>query len=131
MVRIGVAFEADILEELSYHEKDARGTHCLYLLDDFVQPSKDKEDWGHLCMVIDLCGPSVASLRTTAGRFSISLLKKILLDVLGGLHHLHSLGIVYTDLRLENIMMDLATGPHTLDIETFIKANPSERHPSE
>ena len=82
--------------KISLAEKDATKTHCLSLLDTFVQPGKDEGDGKHLCIVTNLLGPTVASFRHSTGQFAIPLLKKILRDVLKGLDHLHSFGIAHT-----------------------------------
>ncbi|KAL5512707.1 hypothetical protein ACEPAG_2973 [Sanghuangporus baumii] len=130
-VKKGLVRELDMLRLLSSCKNGWRDTHCLFLLDDFIQPGRYESDGEHLCFVTDPFGPSLSAFMNAGYRFTKPLIKKILLDILVGLDTLHSVGIVHTDLTSSNILVGLENDGHRFDIDSFIKAHPSERHPPE
>ncbi|KAL5482914.1 hypothetical protein ACEPAI_9509 [Sanghuangporus weigelae] len=130
-VKNGKMHELEILRCLSSQGKGMCDTHCLVLLDDFIEPGKGKGDGEHLCTVTDALGSSVSGFRRAIGGLTKPLTKKILRDTLKGLESLHSLGIVHTDLHPSNILADLGYGPHSFDIGAYLNSSPPERHPPE
>lgn len=61
---------------------------------------------GHLRLVLKLCdGGTVAELIQRAGALTLDQVLSILVQVLAGLGHLHSLGVVHRDVRADNVLV--------------------------
>ena len=77
--------------------------------------------------------PLIKSIRVTGNErkvLPLPLAKRILLHTLRGIAHMHSLQIVHTDLKHDNIMFD--TGSLTQDdFAALIEADPPRYHPPE
>ncbi|KAK0464509.1 kinase-like protein [Desarmillaria tabescens] len=85
--------------------------HCLGLMSHFTVPGKLEGQ--HLCLV------------TKDPRWRP---KRILLHLLRGIAHIHSRGIVHTDLKHDNIFFD--TPLSTDDFDKLLASDPSRRHAS-
>ena len=57
------------------------------------------------CIVFELLGDSIDNLFYQENDIvSLELFKKVILDILKGLNHIHQKGIIHTDLKLDNIL---------------------------
>ncbi|KAL5482908.1 hypothetical protein ACEPAI_9503 [Sanghuangporus weigelae] len=127
----GLSSERDVLRKISSCGEGFREMHCLSLLDDFTQPVKDDRDEEHICLVIDPLGLFSIPARAPGDIDILLLVKKLLVNTLKGIHHLHSLRIVHTGIHPSNILMDLESRPDSLNIEAFLKFRPPEKYPPE
>ena len=91
-LKSGHVRELDILRCIS---EDTTGTHCLHIVEEFIQPGKEG-DGEHICVVTDPLGPSLDALYGDGYEFTLPVLKRIFQDVLIGLRHLHGRGIAHT-----------------------------------
>ena len=147
-VKAGRLAERDVLRRLRLLGNGWKDTDTPFLLDEFVQPGKNEWEGKHLCLVTDPFGPSLSILRSSGYVFTKPIIKRILLQMLNGLDHLHRAGIAYTgedhilsmdtyttndhlDLTLSNILVALEADTEHFDIESFIKEHSAERHPPE
>lgn len=123
----GLVWEADALRLLSQRPVSP---HCSLLLDEFALEGRGSSG-SHHCFVLPLYGGDVKSLMKSRqyAPLPFSLVKRIALHFLRGLAHLHTRGVVHTDLKHDNIFFD--TRLSDADIEAYIQREPSRRHPSE
>jgi serine/threonine protein kinase len=71
----------------------------------------DKAPNIHPCIIFNLCGDTVSSLlkyckKNYGGGLPLPMVKKIMRDVFSGLSYLHSIGIIHTDIKLSNLLLD-------------------------
>lgn len=132
VVKRGVSCELEVLQLLAPTRPLAWPSRCLKLLDYFIIPGKVSSDGEHLCIVTEVMGGDVRALQTSlpAGErnLPLPLAKHILRHVLQGLVQIHSLGIVHTDLKHDNIMFD---ADPSLDIPSLIAHDPPVLNPPE
>ncbi|EJC99013.1 kinase-like protein [Fomitiporia mediterranea MF3/22] len=122
--------EDSVIRELS-KDKRTSETYCLTQNDRFTHPGKEASDGEHICIVTDPLGPSLGDYKRKRMRFTKPLIKKISSDILKGLTYMHGLRIAHTDLKPENVLMDLGRGSTAFDIDSFIKNEPARRHHKE
>ncbi|KAF9058690.1 kinase-like domain-containing protein [Rhodocollybia butyracea] len=125
----GVVRELEFLKEIAKNaeERDDEGLeHLPILLDNFtvISPGGTR----HLCLVQTLFSTSVSALRRSAPTKSLPvyMVRNILYMVLQALDALHSLDIIHTDVKLDNILFTNAL--YSLDdaMDAFLAANPTE-----
>ncbi|KAJ5928076.1 serine-threonine protein kinase [Penicillium verhagenii] len=96
-------FELEILKRLSEGNPDHTGyQHITCLLDHFIYSR-------HLCLVLE---PTAESLKDfclffEAAKIPPVILKRITKQLLAALDYAHSLGIIHTDIKQDNIMMKI------------------------
>lgn len=135
LARQGITWEIATLERVT-SKPPAPGitsTHCAQLHSHFIHSGKG-QDGDHLCIVTEILGGNVKSLRASIPGskmvFPLPLAKRILLHTLRGIAHMHSCEVVHTDLKPDNIMFDV--GPITNDhFVSLAKADPPRYHPPE
>ena len=112
-------------------------THCLSVLSYFPE-EKGKPPQRNVYMMMPLLRCTVQRLLRPLGWSSkgvaptnipLPLVKRILRHTLKGIAHLHSRGIVHTDLKWDNVMMD--TGLTDQEITQLVEREPSRLHPPE
>ncbi|KAF9524326.1 kinase-like domain-containing protein [Crepidotus variabilis] len=116
-------------EDQPFEELNTRHLPKLY---DFFRHVGVGADGDHLCLVMALLGGDVQTLlrHTEGGRLPLSVVKKICIHTLRGLAHLHSCDIAHTDLKRDNIMLDLGSASQA-DVTSIIQADPPRRPPPE
>jgi len=91
-----------------------------------------EDDGEHLCLVMDLFHGSVDEARDFHGVFiPVPTVKRILRHLLLGIAHLHKCGVAHTDLKPDNIMIDLGDNWPTEVIDSWVKANPPRTYAPE
>jgi serine/threonine protein kinase len=135
LAKQGITWEIASLNRLTSKPPTSGVTliHCAKLLSHFTYPGKG-QDGDHLCIVTEVLGGDVKSLRASIPGmkkfFPLPLAKRILLHTLRGIAHMHSCGVVHTDLKLDNIMFDI--GPVKNDyFISLTKTDPPRLHPPE
>ncbi|KAJ3890276.1 kinase-like domain-containing protein [Lentinula edodes] len=125
----GIVRELEFLQEVAKNaeERDDEGfEHLPTLLDSFTATSPGGTR--HLCLVQTLFSTSVSALRRSAPTKSLPvyMVRNILYMVLQALDTLHSLDIIHTDVKLDNILFTNAL--YSLDdaMDTFLAAHPAE-----
>ncbi|KAJ3868757.1 kinase-like domain-containing protein [Lentinula novae-zelandiae] len=125
----GIVRELEFLKEVAKNaeERDDEGfEHLPTLLDSFTASSPGGTR--HLCLVQTLFSTSVSALRRSAPTKSLPayMVRNILYMVLQALDALHSIDIIRTDVKLDNILFTNAL--YSLDdaMDTFLAANPAE-----
>ncbi|KDR68899.1 hypothetical protein GALMADRAFT_128924 [Galerina marginata CBS 339.88] len=117
--------ELEVLQRLSSVTTEHPTDHCGRLLSHFVHPGIE-EDGEHLCLVTELFWSNLQDVRKLLqpGLIPVQTAKRILRHLLLGIARLHSCGIAHTDIKPDNIMIEL--GPHwTTDaINNWITENP-------
>jgi len=116
--------ELDILKRL-----DTNPNIGLHLISDFILPDKDG-DSPHQCLVTTLFSSSLGHL---AKHWDVPILprplaKKIVRDVLEDLVEIHRVGIIHTDIKLDNILATLPSDDSTA-VDRALKDVPSSRYP--
>jgi serine/threonine-protein kinase SRPK3 len=124
--------ELEVLQRLSSVTPDGSYDHCASLLTQFVYPGID-DDKEHLCLVTELFGSSVQDvLKALQGGFiPVPTVKRILRHVVLGIASLHKCGIVHTDIKPDNIMIDLERHWTAETIDTWVRANPPRTYAPE
>lgn len=91
---------------------DANKTFCCARLNDHFEQSGP--NGVHVCMVFDVYGEDLLSLidRYEYRGVPLPIVKSIARQVLMGLEHVHSLDIIHTDLKPENVL--LSTPKHSI-----------------
>ncbi|KAL6304603.1 kinase-like domain-containing protein [Sparassis latifolia] len=116
--------ELQVLQRLSAPAvSNARS--CARLLDHFYLPGIE-DDGEHLCLVTEFGGSLhfVRQQLPDEGYIPLPIAKRILRDVLSALAHIHSLGIAHTDIKPDNILVDLGGVWTGEAIEAWLKSNP-------
>ncbi|KAG2121733.1 kinase-like domain-containing protein [Suillus clintonianus] len=111
---------------------DPSGTFSRLLTHFYHQGIED--DGEHLCLVMDLLGPSMHGIRDGLPNFGylpLPIVKRMLRDVLTGIAYAHSRGVAHTDIKPDNIMIALSDKWTTEAIAEWLKANPPRTHPPE
>ncbi|GJJ14303.1 hypothetical protein Clacol_008567 [Clathrus columnatus] len=91
-------------------------THCMHLLDKFKH-FKREEVGNHYCLVSDLMGGNIKIIQKNWPHIPLQPVKRILLHVLRGIPHMHSCGVVHTDINPDNILFDAGR----LDIDSIVR----------
>ena len=140
--------ELEVLQRLS-----SVNDHCAKLLTQFVHPGFD-DDGEHLCLVTELYSSSIQDTLEAHqdGYIPVPAVKQILLrHVLLGIARLHMCGIAHTgmfyihgkcrrwlmqcklfsDIKLDNIMINLESHWSTEAIDTWFKENPPRTYAPE
>ncbi|KDR79389.1 hypothetical protein GALMADRAFT_62926 [Galerina marginata CBS 339.88] len=80
----------------------------------------------HICFVTDTLSTSLAALRPPEqNRFTVSIAKRITKQILLALDYLHrECGYIHTDLKSENILVDIPQ-PTAPRIDEYIQSNPA------
>ena len=127
----GVSWELSALKRIS--SPGSVSAHCLSLLSHFTHRGRGN-DGEHLCLVTDVMGGDVRSLQLSlTGEpkvFPLPLAKRILLHTLRGIAHIHSCGVVHTDLKHDNIMFS-AKSASPAYIDALLAADPPRHNPPE
>lgn len=125
------ANEAKMLEKLYDESADAHTDGRKNLIDyqglfAHVEITRDSSPVIHPCLVFDVYGDTVSSLlkkcrSDNGGGFPLSVVKKIMRDVLQGLAYIHKLGIIHTDIKPGNLLLNCAVDDATTDnIKVYI-----------
>jgi serine/threonine protein kinase len=127
-----ISWELSALRGLS--SAGSLSPHCLSLLSYFTHPGKEQTDGYHLCLVTDVMGGDFRSLRRSLRSkkmvLPLPLAQRILLHTLRGIAHIHSCGVVHTDIKDDNIMFSAkSTSPD--DIDAILAADPPRLNPPE
>ena len=101
--------ERDILNDIYEEQKRARKSYCVKLYSSF------KSD-GHFFMVMETLGISLLSLIKLNDYIGLplSIVKIISQQILQGIEFLHSMNLIHTDLKLENILFKSITSKEQL-----------------
>lgn len=122
----GGLLEAKAMEAIS---REPASPHCTRLLDHFTTAGK-RSTREHECFVMPLYGGDVRAFRKSLGApVPLPVAKRIILHLLRGLEHVHSYGIVHTDLKFDNIFYESMMMDE--DIERWLKDNPFCPHDPE
>ncbi|KAF8814548.1 kinase-like protein [Phlegmacium glaucopus] len=124
--------ELEVLQCLSSVTPDDSSDHCARLLAHFIHPGID-EDGEHLCLVTELFWSNVQDSQANlqGGFLPVPTVKQILRHLLLGIARLHKCGIAHTDIKPDNIMIDL--GRHwTIDvIDNWVMEHPPRTYAPE
>ncbi|THH12857.1 hypothetical protein EW146_g7302 [Bondarzewia mesenterica] len=122
--------ELEVLQRLS-SPPGSYPKHCVRLDEHFYQPGVDAADGEHLCMAMELMCSSVSSIRHDKADIFIpvSVVKRMLRHLLSGIADIHSRGIAHTDIKPDNIMIDLGSSWTTESIDAWLKDNPAQAFP--
>lgn len=75
------------------------------------------ETTNHIWMIVELCtGQNLATMLEQDGCFPEATVRGFGIDIVNGLHYLHSLGTLYCDLRTSKLILD---GPGTVKLSNF------------
>ncbi|KPI83201.1 putative serine/threonine-protein kinase putative protein kinase [Leptomonas seymouri] len=102
--------EIKLLTEIM--EADPHKNHCCARLNDYFKHTGPNGT--HVCMVFDVYGENLLSLmeRYEYRGIPLPIVKCIARQVLIGLDHIHSIDIIHTDLKPENVL--LSTPKHSI-----------------
>ncbi|KAH9929341.1 kinase-like domain-containing protein [Fomitopsis serialis] len=109
--------------------KEIRGwkdsDHLPLLRDHFVERGPRGE---HLCLVMDLYSTSVSALRRSAPHKALPpyMTRNIIMMLVEALVQLHSMRIVHTDVKLDNLLFGNSLYYWEEDLDRFLEANPAE-----
>ena len=82
------------------------------------------ETTNHIWMIVELCtGQNLAAMLEQDGCFPEATVRGFGIDIVNGLHYLHSLGILYCDLRTSKLILD---GPGKVKLSNFSLAKVEE-----
>eukprot|EP00439_Symbiodinium_sp_Y106_P013765 s6919_g1.t5 len=107
------AEEVEILQHIQ-HSHPARESFCVKFLDSFLEPPK------HFCLVFERLGISLRDFlkRSSGCGLFVEDLRRIAQQLLQGLAGLHTAGILHTDLKCRNVMLNderHCAAPHPRD----------------
>ncbi|KAF8955619.1 kinase-like domain-containing protein [Flammula alnicola] len=124
--------ELEVLQLLSSVTQEESCDHCARLLTQFVYPGID-DDGEHLCLVTELFSSNVQDTQAAlqGAVIPVPILKRILRHVLLGIARLHQCGVVHTDIKPDNIMIDLGPRWTTDDIDNWVRENPPRTYAPE
>ncbi|KAF8803175.1 kinase-like protein [Phlegmacium glaucopus] len=124
--------ESEVLRCLSSVTPDDSSDHCVRLLAQFIHPGID-EDGEHLCLVTELFWSNVQDSQASlqGGFLPVPTVKKILRHLLLGIARLHKCGIAHTDIKPDNIMIDLGRHWTTDAIDNWVMENPPRTYAPE
>mmetsp|Transcript_11244 Transcript_11244/g.24829 ORF Transcript_11244/g.24829 Transcript_11244/m.24829 type:complete len:598 (-) Transcript_11244:323-2116(-) len=95
---------------------DGARPYVVELFDNFEHPGASRDSAGavmsHVCMVFEVMGPNVLALikKYNFKGVPLALVRKVALDILLGLEHLHGCGMIHTDLKPENVLVSCPLG---------------------
>ncbi|KAK7018874.1 kinase-like domain-containing protein [Favolaschia claudopus] len=124
----------DITRRTQEEEDDEGLDYLPALHDDFILEAPPTDHSGpqrHLCLVTTLYSTSVSALRRSSPTKSLPLYmtRSIIYMTVNALASLHSLKIVHTDVKLDNILFSNARFSLDAKLETFLDSNPAEEDP--
>ncbi|CAE7249203.1 lkh1, partial [Symbiodinium sp. KB8] len=105
--------EVEILQHIQ-HLHPGRESFCVKFLDSFLEPPK------HFCLVFERLGISLRDFlkRNSSCGLFVEDLRRIAQQLLQGLAGLHTAGILHTDLKCRNVMLNderYCAAPHPRD----------------
>ncbi|THH14237.1 hypothetical protein EW146_g6079 [Bondarzewia mesenterica] len=123
--------ELEVLQCLSSMSQ-ASTSHLARMVTYFYHPGVE-DDGEHLCLVMELLGPSIQATREALKDRVIPVLtvKHALRHMLLGLTCLHTCGVAHTDLKPDNIMVELGSRWTPEAINSWVKANPPRTYAPE
>jgi serine/threonine-protein kinase SRPK3 len=120
-------YEEDGTYEVKYLTQVGNAKHVVNIVDHFT--FKDPEETTYkdnvsVCIIIELMGRSLMKLFDIYEQgVPYDIFQKLSYDALQSLDELHSKGIIHTDIKLENLMLDQLTGDVKGVVEWFQKLN--------
>ncbi|KAF8911091.1 kinase-like domain-containing protein [Gymnopilus junonius] len=124
--------ELEVFQRLSSVPSESSSDQCARLLAQFVHPGID-EDGEHLCLVTELFWCNVQDYQAALRGRSIPVptVKRILRHLVLGIARLHECGIAHTDIKPDNIMIDLGRHWTSDAINNWVTENPPRTYPPE
>lgn len=99
----GNKYYRDAKIECNIMKRIGKSEYTVNLIDDFEYTSvKDKK---YFCMILELMGMDLFTIMEEWEYISLDIIKKLISDLLKGVKHIHKMGYMHTDLKMENLLM--------------------------